>query len=99
MSEKEKDPFNFKRPEGESYAEVLERAKSFLKQFKPEGTSLIVSHQAFNRTLIGHLAGIEKNKITNTKIPNDVIYLIDSLSRKISHIKGGKTFKGTLKRK
>ena len=94
----ERNPFNFKRPEGESYSEVQERVKKFLKNHCTKGTSLIVAHQGVNRVLIGYLTDMDNEKMTKVKAPHDIIYYIDSDKRKVSYVKNNKTMKGYLKR-
>ncbi len=62
---------------GETFAQVIERMSGFLDRFQPQGRSLVVSHGAAIRGLIGSVTG------RGTEIPD---HLGVSLNTGVSHV-------------
>ena len=70
-------------PNGESYADVYKRAKKFFETLKLDNNILIISHEMFNKTLLGYVLGWDKEKIMRRKQVNTNIFCIDINNRKL----------------
>lgn len=62
---------------GESYAEVLERAKRFLDKRPLQGTSLIISHEVFNKVLLGYLLQWTNAQTMDMQLDNSTVFVLD----------------------
>ena len=82
-------------PNGESYETALHRVKPFLDSINSERKNVvIVGHQGMNRTILGYLLKLSETEIPYLVTPNDVIFIIESYARNVSHVKDGKVFDG-----
>lgn len=85
------DKYNFRIPKGESYADLFERTRIFLKKLEKkhkDGTILVVTHGCIGRTIIKYfLKNIPNEEIVNLGITHHYVYEIDSNGEtKIFHI-------------
>ena len=75
VAAREADKFNFRPPLGESYADLLNRVRSWLPYVVED--SVIVCHGGVLRMLIHHLTEVPGNEVTRMTIPQDRIYRWD----------------------
>jgi probable phosphoglycerate mutase len=73
----QKNKWETKWPEGESYVDVFARAKQFLEKLQ-NNTSLIVAHATINKCLIGCLMNFNREQIFNINHDNAIVYLIEN---------------------
>lgn len=65
-----KDKFNYRYPQGESYADVVKRLSKIIKNMKAVKTDLlIICHQAVARVLYADLCGVRSSETVNWDIP------------------------------
>jgi len=69
------DKWNFSPPQGESYARLLNRIRSWLTYVKED--SVVVCHGGVLRVLEHHLNGTEIEDVVHLTVPQDKIYLWD----------------------
>lgn len=92
---RKKDKYNWAFPNGESYKTLTERISPFLDELKSKGgNSLIVSHNAVNRAIIGHLCNLKTEEIPHLKIPQDMAFEITLSDGEIWQIKDKRKIKG-----
>lgn len=76
------DRRNYAPPGGESYADMLSRARPFLDSLrrKPGGTVLCVCHSAVMRGLLADLQGMSVNEsYKRLRLPNGIVVPVESL--------------------
>jgi probable phosphoglycerate mutase len=61
-AEREREKWGYKFPGGESYADVQERARRWLRSQKPARDVIAVTHEMFSRTLQGAYAGYSSDE-------------------------------------
>ena len=71
------DKWNFAAPQGESYAMLLERVKSWLPYVVED--SVVVCHGGVLRVLEHHLNGTPTRDVVNKEMPQDRIYKWDGV--------------------
>ena len=103
MREREHDPYHFKRPKGESYADVEQRVRPLLEKILSAHSKeniAIVSHQGTNRVVLRVLLGLEKNEAVQLSHPQDCVYeiAVNEGGTSVAHHRGGKRGEGLLKR-
>lgn len=86
MMSREKDKWNYPWPNGESYCDVYFRAKNFVDNIDDSKTYLIISHEIFNKCLIGYLLNWDKSKIIGFKQKNSSTYMINLDNIQISEV-------------
>ena len=75
VAAREADKFNFRPPLGESYAQLLDRLKSWLPYVTED--SVVVCHGGVLRVLEHHFNGTSTDQIAHMIIPQDQIYKWD----------------------
>ncbi len=73
-----RDPFNNRFPNGESYDDLLNKGRSFLEEIdRPEITEVvIVAHEDINRILLTLLLDLPQEDAIKISHPNDVVYRV-----------------------
>jgi probable phosphoglycerate mutase len=74
---REKDKWITPWPDGESYADVYGRAKLFYDSLGSIENTLVISHETFNRCLIGYGIGWPAEEIMAFRQPNTMLCKID----------------------
>ncbi|MEV4515589.1 histidine phosphatase family protein [Dactylosporangium sp. NPDC049525] len=77
------DKYQWRFPDGESYADADPRAARALQQIrrKPAKRPLIVSHEMIGRMLQRHLLGLEPHAALARSHPHDLVFEIDPATR------------------
>ena len=75
VAAREADKFNFVPPLGESYAQLLQRIKSWLPYVRED--AVVVCHGGVLRMLEHHLNGTPPEEVAHVLIPQDRIYKWD----------------------
>jgi len=89
------DKYHWAFPNGESYETARQRISPFLdKLISKEGNFVIIGHQGINRTILGCLLNLPKEKIPYLVTPNDMIFEINLKSLDVYHIKDEQKIKG-----
>jgi broad specificity phosphatase PhoE len=88
FAQREKDKWNVAWPEGESYADVYRRAKSFLSDIDTTKNVLIIAHETLNKCMIGALLGWADSDIISFKQPNCEICMIENENFVVKNIDG-----------
>ena len=72
------DPYHHRPPEGESLADMAERAAPFVDLLHRSGakTIALVTHQVMSRVLLGHLLGLDRDEVIAIKHPNGAFYRV-----------------------
>ncbi|MDR1127594.1 MAG: histidine phosphatase family protein [Treponema sp.] len=83
LSLRDTDKWNIPYPEGESYADVFARAKSFADDMKTNEGVLIIAHEMFNKCLIGYIIKWSPEEIIKFKQPNSIVAKIDFENRSL----------------
>lgn len=78
---RESNKWTVRWPNGESYSDVYKRAKNFFESLDLDYNVLIISHEMFNKILLGYVLGWNKKKIMRTKQANTSIFCIDMNNR------------------
>jgi len=67
-------------PGGESYASAAERAASVISLVRDSGADcvVVVSHEMFERVLVFHLLGLDRESAMGHRHPHGVVYEIDT---------------------
>jgi broad specificity phosphatase PhoE len=68
------DPFRFRPPGGESYADLLERTRDWLSTLT--GDTVVATHGGITRTLRAHLLDLDPDKILELEVPQDRVLII-----------------------
>ena len=80
---READKWNFRAPEGESYALVAARARSWLAERNGRDRLIVVSHGLTGRVLRGLYGGLTQEEIMATYEPQDSLFrLADGVVQK-----------------
>lgn len=74
------DRVHYRIPGGESYLDVWSRSGDLLSESNNSGFScvLIMSHYCVNKTLLGHLMGIDISKIWSIYQDNPMVYFVNT---------------------
>ncbi|MEM8749329.1 MAG: histidine phosphatase family protein [Pseudomonadota bacterium] len=72
------DKWNFKPPQGENYAMLLERVKSWLRYVNED--CVVVCHGGIVRVLMHHLNGASQEDAVQAKVPQDKVFFWDGNS-------------------
>ena len=78
---KNKDPWGWRWPCGESYQDLANRVNPFLidiKEFEQKEDIAILSHEGVIRVCIKELCSINLDKFLDLKVPNNVIYSVEN---------------------
>jgi probable phosphoglycerate mutase len=82
-AEREADKWNFRAPEGESYAMVAARARQWLDERNGEEKLIVVGHGLAGRVLRGLYAGLSQDEIMAAYEPQDSLFrLADGVVQK-----------------
>lgn len=77
IEERNRNPWETRWPEGESFSDVHNRTQSFIESLQYlKGPVCIFGHETVNRVLIGHLLGLDPKIVTGLKHPNEVVFRI-----------------------
>ena len=68
------DPFNWRPPEGESYADLTRRCAEWLATV--ERDTVVDAHGGVSRALRGHIYDLAPSEITELKVPQDKILVL-----------------------
>ena len=95
LDERVKKGIQFKYPEGESVAELLERIKGVLEMLKKKHfgqTVLIVGHSNANKAMLHLIVDFPKEDFYELYHPHDLIYIVDMKEEKpkVRHKYAGK---------
>lgn len=71
---RDRDKWNYRVPGGESYADVTDRAESWVKSIKRN--TFAVSHGAFTRILRGLFAGLDAQEMSDLDEPQGVVFRV-----------------------
>ena len=82
------DKYQWRFPDGESYADADTRAARALHQVsrKPAKRPLIVSHEMIGRMLQRHVLGLDPHVALARSHPHDVVFEIDPAARECRHL-------------
>ena len=84
---RERDPWGFVVPRGESYAMVAARAQAFLNE--PRGNTIVVSHGGTGRVLRGLYARLAPPEMRTLEQPQDALHrLTQGTIARIDHAEG-----------
>ena len=83
---RERDKFNYKIPEGESYRGVLERVEPFVNEVlsSSHGAVAMVGHGIVNRAIIAHLLDLKPEEFLQIGQPNSIVYFVDTELKRCS---------------
>jgi probable phosphoglycerate mutase len=76
LAARQANPFRFRPPGGESYADLLARTCDWLETL--ESDTVVTTHGGFTRTLRAHLLHLDPNKILDLEVPQDRVLIIRS---------------------
>lgn len=68
------DPYNFRPPQGESYAELQERMRGWLDTV--EADTVVTTHGGISRTMRAYLLDLDPDKILDLDVPQDRVLVI-----------------------
>ncbi|MFA5900868.1 MAG: histidine phosphatase family protein [Hyphomicrobium sp.] len=74
MQDRTRDPFRWRPPGGESYADLMDRAVSWLADVQTE--TVIATHGGISRVLRGHLYGMDPVDIPELEVPQDRVLVL-----------------------
>ena len=74
LSERKKDPFNWRPEGGESYADLMTRVIDWLESVDRD--TVVAAHGGVSRSLRGHLAGADMDGVLQLVAPQDKILVI-----------------------
>lgn len=74
IAARQADPFNFRPPQGESYADLLARTTEWLRTVETD--TVVTTHGGVSRTLRAHLLGLDANSILDLEVPHDRVLVI-----------------------
>lgn len=74
VAARQRDPFNWRPRDGESYAELSVRVTSWLSEISRD--SVVVTHGGVIRALHGALFGLGPAEITGLPVPQDVVLVL-----------------------
>jgi broad specificity phosphatase PhoE len=88
MARRSQDKYQWRFPNGESYADADRRAASALRQIAESGRlrPLVVSHEMIGRMLLRNLLGLEPEEALQLGLLRTVIYQIDVESKTVVEI-------------
>jgi probable phosphoglycerate mutase len=88
MARRSWDKYQWRFPNGESYADADLRAASALRQIADSGgfRPLVVSHEMIGRMLLRNLLGLEPQDALKSGLAHNVIYRIDVESKTVVEI-------------
>ena len=77
MAEREKDPWSYRHPKGESSQMVLERIEPFLQKLETlSGTHVVVAHGVVNKIFRGLYLGLNHSEIFALDRPQDSFHCL-----------------------
>lgn len=68
--------YAYRVPNGESYADVMERVISFLEDVREP--TVVVSHGGIMRCLRGHIMGLPGHELMKLQVPQDRVMLVEA---------------------
>jgi len=68
------DPYNFRPPQGESYADLLERMRGWLDTVDVD--TVVTTHGGITRTMRAYLLDLDPNRILDLDVPQDRVLVI-----------------------
>ncbi len=103
MREKDRDPYHYERPKGESYADVEQRVRPLLEKIASKHSNqnvAIVTHQGTSHVILRILLGLEKKEAVQLSHPQDCVYEIGITEggKSVAHHRNGIRGEGLLKR-
>jgi len=72
LADRERDRWNFRPPEGESYADLLARVGAWHAEL--DGDAIVVAHGGVARALMVELGGMSKDEATRGRVDQGVVY-------------------------
>jgi broad specificity phosphatase PhoE len=78
VEERSKDPFHWRPRGGESYADLLQRSRTWLATIN--GPAVVVAHGGTLRTLQGVLTDIAESRIPTLAVPQDKVMRVEGNS-------------------
>ena len=89
-SQRLSDKWNYRIPNGESYADLHDRLKKWIGSTDfANNNVLIIAHEMVNRTLRGIILGINPDKTLQFRQSNDAILLIEGDSENVLNAQQG----------
>lgn len=88
---REQDKYRWRFPEGESYADVDERAARAVEVVRRSGRlcPLVVSHEMIGRMLVRQLAGLRPEQMLGRRQPHNLVYAIGRPTREVTELSTG----------
>lgn len=74
LAARKADPYRFRPPDGESYADLLERMRGWVDEL--EADTVVTTHGGITRTLRTYLLDLDPSKILTLKVPQDRVLVI-----------------------
>lgn len=74
LAERRADPYRFQPPEGESYADLLERMRQWIDAV--EADTVVATHGGVSRTMRTYLLDLDPNGILDLDVPQDRVLVI-----------------------
>lgn len=68
------DPFQFRPPGGENYADLMQRTQDWLSTLTRD--TVVATHGGITRTLRAHLLNLDPNKILDLEVPQDRVLIL-----------------------
>ncbi len=69
------DPFRFRPPGGESYADLMKRTRDWLTTLTRD--TVVATHGGITRTLRAHLLDLDPDKILELEVPQDRVLILN----------------------
>ncbi len=101
MAEWAKDKINYRIEGGENYHDLKARVVPIVNEILSSGKKVaaVVSHLYVNRIIIAQLLGMQLDETLSIEVPNEIIYVIDTETKKVYHVIEGIEMKGLLLKK
>ncbi|MBU2580997.1 MAG: histidine phosphatase family protein [Alphaproteobacteria bacterium] len=74
LAARKADPYNFRPPDGESYADLMKRMVDWLDTV--EADTIVATHGGISRTLRAHLLDLNPSGILDLAVPQDRVLVI-----------------------
>jgi broad specificity phosphatase PhoE len=78
LKQRERDKWTHRWPDGESYADMVERVRPALETISGSPRTMIVAHQSVNRVISHLLADLSRKAVLGMAQPSDVVLAFES---------------------
>lgn len=88
---REQDKYRWRFPDGESYADVDQRAALAVEKIRRSGRlrPLVVSHEMIGRMLVRQLAGLPPEQMLGRRQPHDLVYAVTPSTGEVTELSIG----------